>query len=181
MTIPSSVEDIGKQAFALYSVGGEVTKSPYKDLIIPSKLNANIKDQAFAHNPFVKQMYVAEGKSVASSAYVGCKNIDEAYILQTEITTQYQDITAKTLVLSDKLTKIVDFAICNWTNLNMVTYGGVDFESGVVRLPSTLKEIGGSNVFKGAAIETIDLSNFKGDLPNNLGTPRMRVEALTKV
>jgi len=168
VTIPSSVENIGEQAFALYSVGGEATKSPYKDLVIPSKLNANIGNEAFAYNPFVKQMYVAEGRSVSSSAYLGCKNIEEAYILQTQITAQYQNISAKTLVLSNQLTKIANYSINNWTNLNMVTYEGVDFESGVVRLPSTLTEIGGSNVFKGAAIETIDLSNFEGDLPNYL-------------
>lgn len=162
LTIPSSVETIGEYGLALMSAD---TKTPYKELNLPSKFSVNLGKNAFANNPLVKEMYVAADKEVNNTAFNGCKNIETAYILTDKIDKQINNVSAKKLVLSDKLTSVCAYSLSEWINLTTVTYGDEPAEEGVAKFPASLKEIG-SNFLNKSAIKVLDISVLSGELPN---------------
>jgi len=177
VTIPSSVTSIGSYAFALYKTDNGVSKTPYHNLIIPSKLDSDFGASAFQYNPFVTEMYIGNGRTVGTNAFDGCTNIKTAYVLQESITTSLVNVTAEVLIVSDKLTNIDGWTIYNWKNLTTVAYGSVNPETGVAKLPSTLKTIG-KGVFQGSAIVTLDLSAMEGDIPNDAFNGMAELESI---
>ncbi len=160
VTIGSGIKEIGSNAFSFYNISGVSSKSPYSGLVIPEKMQATIGTQAFAYNSLVKEMYVGSQQVVAKDAYQGCNEIETAYILHKDITTQYNNIGAKTLILSKELNSISNSSISGWKNLKSVSYEGRQVEVGKAILPATLQNLG-TNAFKNSAIEVLDLTQLE--------------------
>ncbi len=177
VTIPASVTSIGSYAFALYEIGDGISKTPYSNLIIPSKLDADLGSRAFACNPFVKEMYIGEGRTVEADAYYGCDNVEVAYILSTSIEARYSNCVAKTLILSDKLTNIQAYCLTAWKNLSTVSYVGAELQEGVAKLPPSLKTIGDTS-FEGSVFEHLDLSELSTTISNTVFNDLAKLETI---